>query len=274
MVDYGSSQRYWFLPATGYHVDSVVVDGARTDSVAGYTFANIMSDHSIQAYFGVNQYTIVASAGLHGAILPAGAIPVAYGSSILFSMMPDSGYGIDSLVVDGIAVSPATSYQFVNITSDHSIWAAFDTTTLLMRQYPVSGGWNLVSLPMTVSDPRKQSVFPTATSSAFRFDPGLGYVVGDTLRYGLGYWLQFANQQSVSISGVARSVDTVQVVAGWNLIGSITDARPVSLILQLPPAIVASPFFGYAGSYAASDTIRPAAAYWVKVSQNGQLILR
>ena len=46
-----------------------------------------------------------------------------------------------------------------------------------------------------------------------------------------------------------------------------------SLLGSSPGGIVASQFFGYDGGYYTTDSIRPGKGYWVKVKENGKLIL-
>jgi hypothetical protein len=137
----------------------------------------------------------------------------------------------------------------------------------------VESGWNIVSLPVTVGDQRKTVVFPTSVSEAFGYTP-VGYVSDDTLDYGAGYWLKFGTTQSVSIPGVFITSDTLDVIQGWNIIGSISSPVAVGSIVQIPNGIVASQYFGYTGAgYTSSTTIDPMKGYWVKVNQNGKLVL-
>jgi endonuclease I len=143
-----------------------------------------------------------------------------------------------------------------------------------VHQYAVNEGWNVTSLPLTVSDPRKTVVFPSATSFAFAFDQTAGYVIRDTLRNGEGYWLKFFPAQNVNISGTVRTQDSITVRSGWNLVGVISNPIVASSIIQIPPGIVVSSYFGYSGGYVAADTLQPSKGYWVKVSQNGKLILQ
>jgi hypothetical protein len=63
------------------------------------------------------------------------------------------------------------------------------------------------------------------------------------------------------------------VVSGWNMVGSIGAALPVTQVTSNPGGLVVSPFYAYASGYAASSTIEPHKGYWVKVQQAGELIL-
>jgi hypothetical protein len=131
--------------------------------------------------------------------------------------------------------------------------------------------WNMLSVPVTVSDYHKTAVFPTAVSSAFTYQGG--YVVEPILANGAGYWLKFGGAETLTLTGIARTTDTINVATGWNMVGSISSSVPVSSISSNPPAIRTSPFFGYNGAYIVSSTVDSGKAYWVKVNQNGKLIL-
>jgi hypothetical protein len=135
----------------------------------------------------------------------------------------------------------------------------------------VSNNWNMISIPLLLSNNLRSHMLPAAVSQAFTYDGN--YVAKDTLEIGRGYWLKFAGAESVMISGYTLSVDSVKVHTGWNLIGSISDSVPVSSITSIPGGIITSQFFGYNGGYVLADMIQPGRAYWVKVNQDGQLIL-
>jgi len=137
----------------------------------------------------------------------------------------------------------------------------------------VQQGWNMVSLPVTMSDRSKTVVFPTSVSNAFAYTPG-GYANRDTLDYGLGYWLKFPSSQALSLAGDFIALDTIDVAQGWNIIGSISVSVPTGSIVQIPGGIVTSQYFDYTGgTYTSASSIDPMRAYWVKVSQNGKLVL-
>lgn len=143
----------------------------------------------------------------------------------------------------------------------------------ILAEYPVRAQWNLLSLPLAVSNDSVDALFPTAVSSAFGFEPGTGYVGTDTLANGPGYWLKFAADQTVGLGGFALSADTVPVGPGWNLIGSITDSVQAAGVVTIPPGLISSPFYGYEGGYVIRSVLRPSEGYWVKVSDSGRVVL-
>jgi len=136
----------------------------------------------------------------------------------------------------------------------------------------ISTGWNLLSLPMIVGDNRKSVLFPTAKSDAFGYD-GSTYTTSELLQTGAGYWLRFDSPQNVDIDGQPIAVDTVNVFDGWNLIGSLSYRVETDSIIQDPNGIVGSSYFEYNTSYTEVSTLVPGKGYWVKVNQDGILIL-
>ncbi len=71
------------------------------------------------------RYTITASAGSGGSISPSGTVTVEAGKSMSFAIIPNDGYELESLTVDGQSVTPSVYYQFSNVSSNHSIAVTF-----------------------------------------------------------------------------------------------------------------------------------------------------
>ena len=120
--------------------------------------------------------------------------------------------------------------------------------------YAYQNNWNLVSLSLSVVDPRQSTLFPTAISHAYAYQSV--YQIKDTLVPGIGYWLKFSGAQGLSIDGVAITQDTINIANGWNMIGAVTDsvATGTAQVEVIPPGIVTSPYFGYTGSYVTTTT--------------------
>ncbi len=139
------------------------------------------------------------------------------------------------------------------------------------RQYAVNAGWNMISVPLTVSDYSRTNLYPSSISDAFKYNGG--YVAQSILENKIGYWLKFSDTRDVTMSGALRLTDVIDVTQGWNMIGSISSPIRTTEIQSSPPRIATGQFWGYNNGYVPSDTIIPGKAYWVKVSSKGTLIL-
>ncbi len=137
----------------------------------------------------------------------------------------------------------------------------------------VLAGWNLVSNPVTTANDSMKQLFPTSLFSyGFKFDPVTGYQQEYTLANGLGYWAKFPGATAVSFSGSARTSDSIAVVAGWNLIGSISSDVDTGDVTTNPPGIQSSAIFGYPYSPLPGE-VSPGKGYWVKTNAPGMIYL-
>ena len=119
MSNYGSSLAFTLVPDIGYHISDVIVDGASIGSVSDFTFSNITSDHTISAEFSINTYTVTGNSTAGGSII-AGANTGNYGSSLAFKLVPDIGYHISDVKVDGISIGSISEFTFNNLTANHT----------------------------------------------------------------------------------------------------------------------------------------------------------
>ncbi len=69
------------------------------------------------ASFTIDRWTITASAGANGVIAPSGAVAVVEGANQAFTIAPNSGFSVASVVVDGASVGAVTSYTFTNVAA-------------------------------------------------------------------------------------------------------------------------------------------------------------
>jgi hypothetical protein len=126
LLPFGTNQTFTINPNSGFHVSSVLVDGTIAGVMQNYTFSNVTANHTINAYFAVDSFTITAGANKNGSIYPSGSVAVDYLASASFTITPDSGYQVANVIVDGVMVNVASSYTFDNVTTNHSIQATFE----------------------------------------------------------------------------------------------------------------------------------------------------
>ena len=94
------------------------------------------------------------------------------------------------------------------------------------------GGWNMVSVPVRPASLEKDSLFPTSISNAFEYAGG--YTVRETLSTGKSFWLKFSAPQFTNLTGDPIVTDSVNLLPGWNMIGSITAPLPVDGLIERP----------------------------------------
>lgn len=135
----------------------------------------------------------------------------------------------------------------------------------------VAAGWNLISMPLIADDNSRQTLFPSSISSAYFYNGA--YVASESLQVGVGYWLKYGSVASVELAGTPVYDDTIDLIEGWNLIGSVAVPVAVSLLTTDPPGVSLSNFFEYQGAYIISITLEPLRAYWIKAGAPCKLII-
>lgn len=121
------------LPAptkSGYRFDGWYT--AATDGVQVTTATVFAGDSTLYAHWtytgggsSVPYHTILATAGAGGSFNTGTYVFVPVGESAGFTIIPDKGYAIADVLVDGKSVGAVSSYIFTDVRADHTISATF-----------------------------------------------------------------------------------------------------------------------------------------------------
>ena len=111
------------------YVDYVVNDEAKTSG--SYTFTDVQASHDLDVYFSedpVITHDVTATSGENGSISPEGVVHVREGSTYRFEFLPDDGYEVDQVFVDGVEITNLATKEYYNIadvTQEHTIHVTF-----------------------------------------------------------------------------------------------------------------------------------------------------
>ena len=149
-----------------------------------------------------------------------------------------------------------------------------DSASSITRTIALADGWNFVSMPVQ-SDLSFGTLLPEC-SSGFFYSAEDGYTpIGseESLPAGAGAVVQ-CESDTTSVTGEVPP-STIDVEAGWNLIGSVDDTVSVDAITASPTGIVNSDFFKMTpeGGYQVTPELRPGHGYWVNIAEGGTLDL-
>jgi YVTN family beta-propeller protein len=165
-VNYGSGQDFTFTPATGYHLTDVLMNGTSVmeDVENGaYTVSDVTGSTSLTATFAIDVFTVTVGDHTHGSISSANGTSVNYGDDLSFSVTPNTGYHLVSVLIDDqTATAP---YNFVNVTAAHIISATFAIDTYVIT---VTQSVNGVIAPSTTT-------VDYGSSQEFTITPHMGY---------------------------------------------------------------------------------------------------
>ena len=134
------------------------------------------------------------------------------------------------------------------------------------------GGWNLVGLPLNISAPTQNTVFPgSVEETLFGYDGT--YYSAVSLNSGSGYWLMFDEEINIQITGTSMNSIEIQLFEGWNLITGISTTAHLENIVDPENLIISGTVYGFQESYNQIETLYPGKGYWLKSVGDGVIII-
>jgi hypothetical protein len=115
-------------------------------------------------------YFIVGAASANGQIKPVGVNVYSGGSSQTFSILPDNGYKISQVLIDGASAGPISQYTFHDLNACHTITANFAPINYVIDTQVQGNGSISPSGPVDVSPGANQ---------AFTISPAANYQISD-----------------------------------------------------------------------------------------------
>ncbi|MDH3976534.1 MAG: choice-of-anchor D domain-containing protein [Deltaproteobacteria bacterium] len=104
---------YNIVPHADYEILDVIVDGSPEGPLSSYTFTDLYEDHTLQATF----YSLMVSS--------KGSVNRIEGTNTL-EILPDSGYVVKDVLIDGISLGPVTTYTFEDTSSSYTVEVLFE----------------------------------------------------------------------------------------------------------------------------------------------------
>ena len=167
-VETGSFKAFDMIPDDGYRVSDVLVDGMSYGPLEKYTFFNIQSGHTIEVKFVRDIFTIEATSGPYGSIVPEGNIAVEPGEFQFFEINPDHGFRVVSVMVDGDEKGALNQYYFENIDTNHTITVQFEQARIIVQAIANDHGSIYPSGAVVVAEGGNQE---------FQIQPDMGYTI-------------------------------------------------------------------------------------------------
>lgn len=138
----GATPSYAILPAAGYMVADVLVNGGSVGAVTDYTFAPVHADQTISATFAPVLYPLNVTVSGSGTVTKSpdlAAYPA--GSSVTLTATPASGWSFDGWTGD--FVSPQNPAG-VEVDGPTNVTAVFSQRVFTWNQ-PGTGDWNVAA---------------------------------------------------------------------------------------------------------------------------------
>ncbi len=147
----------WNLNATGTRAVGYadIADSNATGSGGAINASNSVDSggNTNWTFNTVTNYTITVTQTANGTISP-GTTTVTSGSNATFHIVPNTGYNIATLVVDGVPVTVQSPYTFTNVTANHTLTATFAIASCRTISIPTLSSTTgvPVTVPVNTSD--------------------------------------------------------------------------------------------------------------------------
>ncbi|MGD8780279.1 MAG: hypothetical protein PVH88_15095 [Ignavibacteria bacterium] len=180
-VDYGQDFTFTGVPNEGYEFDYFIIDNTDTLFSNPATLSNITEDHTINVLFKetLPVYTVTTwDNGSGGSIVPSGEIEVLEGSDVNLTIVYNTGYKIDSVLVNDeqVYVDPAQpNLTITNVHEDILVKAYFSLDEFFEHAITPSvnnSEWGSIE-PSTIQMVKNDSLITltaTPSSPAYQFD--------------------------------------------------------------------------------------------------------
>ncbi|MBF0451722.1 MAG: carboxypeptidase regulatory-like domain-containing protein, partial [Candidatus Magnetomorum sp.] len=170
-VNAGDDIQFSFSPNANYHVSDVIVNGLSKGPMNRLLLRDLNDDVQLTVNFMLGDFHIQASAGEYGSISPKGWISTYYNINKSFEIVPQEGYSIDTVQIDGAFIDPVSHYTFWNIADHHRIHATFRPKMVIMTATGPNG----------TIEPSGIIHVETGSFKTFKMKPDEGYRVADVL---------------------------------------------------------------------------------------------
>ncbi len=239
-VNEGSSLGFTITPNPHYHIANVLIDGVSNGSISSYTFTNVAANHTIDASFAFDTFTITASAGANGAINPSGTVTVNSGANQTFNITPNTGYHIADVKVDNVSSGTISSYTFTDVAANHTISSSFAIDTFTITPHAGAGGAISPGTPQTVN---------YGGYLNFTIIPDANYhitnVTVDGTSVGTPSSYNFTSVQASHTINASFAIDTYTITATNDTFGAVTPAGISTVNYGDTPTYTITPNTGY-----------------------------
>src|SRR5436309_3424143 len=154
-VDHGTNQTFTITPGTGYHIATVLVDGSPVEPQASYTFTNVTDNHTIEASFAINTYSLTVNTVGQGSVTKnPDQASYDHGSAVELTATPATGWHFAGW---SGAATGSTNPVSVTMDGDKTVTATFAINTYTISASAAANGTITPSGAVSVNHGDSQS---------------------------------------------------------------------------------------------------------------------
>ncbi len=184
----GESRLINILPKSGYGVKTITVDGSQKPNSSSYFFDSVSKNSAMHVVFEEVGYTLSATGTGSGTITPADPVNVPIGGGQEFTFVPDEGYEVKRVTINGIDIPACSSYSFSEVSDDKAVVVEFVEKKFTVTRAVSSGNGSITNSTMTIGygkgiafsiTPDIRNEIDMLTVNAVEVDPRTLFSFGD-----------------------------------------------------------------------------------------------
>jgi PKD repeat protein len=158
VVPSGKDIRYKIIPDNGYKAE-VILNEKTLGNINEYVFWSISDDYTMTVNFlPASQYTIVTHCSTGGQMNPQGPIILDEGKNQTIIIIPEAGYQLSDVLVNGISIGPVAKYSFKHIDQNQTIQADFLPVTSPVANFEISNHTGIQPLQVHFFDHSRHTI--------------------------------------------------------------------------------------------------------------------
>jgi hypothetical protein len=194
---YGTVVNVTAVPSTGYYFDHWVLD-SNNFGASNPTQVTMTANHTLQAFFMPLNYTLTITAAANGATSPAaGSYTRPYGTVAAVTAVPNTGYGLDHWLLDGVSAGAANPIS-ITINANHTLTGVFALLNYTLAIAATTGG---NTSPAAGSYTRPYGTVVTVNASS-----GTGYYFDHWLLDGNSYGTASSTQVTMTANHTLQAI--------------------------------------------------------------------
>ena len=127
IVEHGRSVNVQIISAANSEILAVYINNQKQTSIkSNFEIDNIVEDIEIKVVFEIRMYIINVIQSEGGVVTPNGIFEVEHGDSVTFEIIPNNGYKLKEIKINGVVVETVSSYILENVTSRNDVSVKFE----------------------------------------------------------------------------------------------------------------------------------------------------
>jgi hypothetical protein len=228
----GTNVTFWVYPEKGYKLSKLVVDGKDVTANVkdgNYTIGSMSKDISCEATFAVSTHTLTLKSNDHGSVSYDGttvtngskSIAVNDGTNITISVVPNNGYLIKKVTVNGTDVTNQIQnekYTIKDFMEDTTVEVTFEAIVFTLALTSTGNG-SISYNGSAVSNGSKDFNVTYGTDVVIKITPNSGYRLKQLLVDGYDVSSKVSNNQyTMKMNGYTNVKATFEAIPATNYI--------------------------------------------------------